>query len=76
MNNIIIVKVAGGYLRAEPSMDPDYPGIDIEFISDNESKEALSRPRILFEKPIEDGDLRALIWNNPHNEDYSKEIIF
>lgn len=71
----LIVNVEGGYLRADPSQDPDYPGIDVEFIADNEPDDIYSRPRVLFEKPI-DGSLRALIWNNPSSEDYEEEIIF
>lgn len=76
MNNVLIVKVNGGYFRAEPSQDPDYPGIDVEFISDTENEDDLSRPRVLFEYPIEDGELRVLVWNNPKNEDYEEEITF
>ena len=71
----LIVRVEGGYLRADPSQDPDYPGIDIEFIADSEPDDSVSRPRVLFEKPI-DGRLRVLIWNNPKNEDYEEEIVF
>lgn len=74
MNDVIIVKIDGGYLRAEKSYDPDYPGIDIEFISDNEDEFALSRPRVLVEKPTDNGKLRTLIWNNPNSEDYAEEI--
>lgn len=71
----LIVRVEGGYLRADPSQDPNYPGIDIEFIADSEPDDIMSRPRVLFEKPI-DGCLRALIWNNQKNEDYEEEIVF
>lgn len=75
MCGALIVKVEGGYLRADPSQDPAYPGIDVEFIADDESDEIASRPRVLFEKPA-DGCLRALIWNNPKSEDYEEEIVF
>lgn len=71
----IKVKVTGGYIRANPSSDPDYPGIDVEFVPDNYNGETLSLPRILFEKPIGD-KLRVLIWDDPDNEDYTKEIEF
>ena len=73
---MLIVKVNGGYFRAEPSQDPDYPGIDVEFVADMEDENNLSRPRILFERPVENEELRALIWNNPNNEDYEEEICF
>lgn len=71
----IKVRVNGGYIRANASSDPDYPGIDVEFVSDNDVGETLSRPRVLFEKPVDD-NLRALIWDDADNEDYTKEIVF
>ena len=71
----IKVRVEGGYIRANASSDPDYPGIDVEFVSDNDVGETLSRPRVLFEKPVDD-NLRALIWDDADNEDYTKEIVF
>ena len=73
--NAIEVKVNGGYLRATANLDPDYPGIDVEFISDDDNGQHISRPRILMEKPADDG-LRCLIWNNRNSEDYKKEIDF
>ena len=75
MSDVLIVKVEGGYLRADKSKDPDYPGIDIEFISEQKNGHNLSRPRVLIEKPCDSHVLRALIWNNPASEDYTKEII-
>lgn len=71
----IKVRVEGGYIRANASSDPDYPGIDVEFVSDNDVGETLSRPRVLIEKPVDD-NLRALIWDDADNEDYTKEIVF
>lgn len=71
----IKVRVNGGYIRANASSDPDYPGIDVEFVSDNDVGETLSRPRVLFEKPVDD-NLRALIWDDADDEDYTKEIVF
>lgn len=73
MKNELIVKVNGGHLVATISQDPDYPGIDIEYIADKDNGENLSRPRVLVEWPNDD-TLRALIWNNPNDEDYTKEI--
>ncbi len=67
-------RVEGGYLAATICPDPDYPGIDVEYVADNDTGEDLSRPRVLIEYPI-DGNLRALIWNNPKDEDYAEEII-
>ena len=71
----ISVKVPGGSIIASIADDADYPGIDVEFVSDNDMGEDLRRPRVLFEKP-KDGDLRVLIWNDKDNEDYTKEITF
>lgn len=69
------VKTKDGYFWATASGDVDYPGIDIEFIADNDNGDNLSRPRILFEYPT-DGKLRVLIWDDKDNEDYTREIEF
>lgn len=72
--NEIRVRVKGGYLVATPSYDPDYPGIDVEFQPD--ADEGLyTLPRVLMEF-TETEKLRALIWDNPQSEDYTKEIQF
>lgn len=69
----IKVRVNGGVLIATVSPDPDYPGIDVEFVADTDNGETLSRPRVLMEFP-NGGRLRALIWDDPTSEDYTKEI--
>lgn len=74
--NTLRVRVKGGYLIATESTDTDYPGIDIEFVADDDNGEHLSRPRVLMEKPTEDENLRVLIWNNKNSEDYTEEIEF
>lgn len=75
--NRIEVPVSGGVLVAETTKDPDYPGIDIEYIPDDESEIPLStRPRILVERPIDGEQLRTLIWSDPAKEDYTEEITF
>lgn len=74
MNNKIIVSVKGGKLIATPSSDPNYPGIDIEFIADNEDNTNLSNPRVLVEQPYNSTQIRAFIWNNCHQEDFTKEV--
>ena len=71
----IKIRVKGGYIRANISVDPDYPGIDIEFVPDEYNGEILSLPRILFEKPLGE-KLRALVWENKDDEDYTREIVF
>ena len=74
----IKVNVIGGYLRAFPSEDPDYPGIWVEFVRDDEPETTVSRPQILFEQPqyYNKDDARVLIWDNPDDEDFTKEINF
>lgn len=78
METALTVRVKNGWLVATESPDPDYPGIDVEYIADNDSiniKDMLSRPRVLIEYPADGSDsLRALIWNNPHNEDYEEAV--
>lgn len=74
--------IRNGVLRIDISQDPDYPGIDIEFISNTEipDEEIFTRPHVLIEAPIgEDGkqdNLRTLIWANPKSEDYSDDVEF
>lgn len=70
----ISIKVEGGRLVATKSGDLAYPGIDVEFIPDNQ-EETLSRPRVLFEKPKGEV-LRMLIWDDENNEDFTKQIKF
>lgn len=73
----IDVNVPGGFIRATACIDPDYPGIDIEFVPDkNGNPEALSLPRVLFEKPVEDGKLRAIVWGDEMKEDPTLKVEF
>ena len=72
--NELKVKTKGGYIRATVSGDPFYPGIDVEFVSDEDIGEEI-RPRALFEYP-HDGELRVLVWTDKDNEDYTHEITF
>ena len=69
------VRVDGGYLYATISGDINYPGICVEFIADDDIGEALSRPTVLIEKPVDDG-LRVLVWEDKDDEDYTTEITF
>ena len=71
----IDVKVNSGELVATESCDPEYPGVDIEFIANNDNGTNLSRPRVLFELP-KDGKLRVLVWADKDSEDYTHEIEF
>ena len=74
MNNLQ-VKVDGGYLYATISGDDNYPGICVEFVADDDTGEALSRPTVLIEKPVDD-ELRVLVWEDEDDEDYTTEIKF
>ena len=69
------VKVDGGYLYAAISGDVDYPGICVEFVADDDMGERLSRPTVLVERPYGDR-LRALVWEDRDDEDYTTEIVF
>ena len=69
------VKVEGGYLCATISGDIEYPGICVEFVADNENDNIMSRPTVLIEKSADD-DLRALVWEDKDDEDYTTEIKF
>ena len=71
----LTVKVDGGYLYATINGDTDYPGICVEFVADNDIGESLSRPTVLMEKPVGE-ELRALVWDDKDDEDYTTEIIF
>ncbi len=68
----LIVPMLDGKLIADVSTDPDYPGIDVEFVSDKDNGTDLSRPRVLIEQAPEEG-VRALIWNDPMSEDFTME---
>lgn len=69
------IKFSDGYIRVNLIEDPEYPGVDVEFVPNKPQEDALSFPRVLFEKPKDD-NLRVLIWANPNDEDYSDEIEF
>lgn len=72
----LTVKVNGGHIVATVSPDPDYPGIDVEYVADNDIGEYLSRPRVLFEKPLDADNVRALIWADKNQEDYTDDFEF
>jgi hypothetical protein len=70
--------IKNGHLDIRVSIDPEYPGLDVEYISDMESEiktdQLRTRPRVLIEN--NEGVLRAAIWGNPSSEDYSDNIDF
>ena len=80
-NKIYKLPIKNGYLDIRVSVDPDYPGLDIEYIDNNESKmdfseDYFTRPRVLIECPKDSNQLRTLVWDNPRSEDYNSEITF
>lgn len=72
------VPIKDGHLDISVSQDPDYPGVDMEYISDKEEKISddglYIRPRILVEN--NENVLRAVVWGDCQSEDYSDEISF
>lgn len=72
------VKVPGGILRARACIDLDYPGMDIEFIPDEKggNVNAVSLPRVLIEKPVDNGKLRAIVWSDELKEDPTLKVEF
>lgn len=73
MSEKLVVKIPGGHLVATKTTDPDYPGIDVEFVAEGYDG-TYTNPRVLVEYSKEK-DLRAFIWNNEKSEDYTEEII-
>lgn len=72
------VPVRNGHLALSVSSDPENPGVDVEYISDNDKPEdtVKTRPRVLIEHTGDTNQLRAVAWANPLSEDYSHCIIF
>lgn len=54
----------------------DYPGVDVEYVSENESKATASHPRVLFEFPTEENAPSVKVWENPDSEDYTYSHTF
>lgn len=73
--NDISVRIKGGRIIANAVPDDNYPGIDVEFVPDGYNGE-VTNPRILFEYVHEADILRVLIWDDPDDEDYTREIEF
>ncbi len=73
-----VLPIKNGQLRLDVCPEEDYPGIDVEYVSDSEDKNRTkaSLPRVVIECPKDTNELRALVWNNPDEEDYTDEIVF
>ena len=58
------------------NLDPNYPGVDIEYIPDNCERNK-TFPRVIIEEQSENVDsFRVLLWSNSESEDYEEEISF
>lgn len=74
------IPLKNGVLRVDVSQDPYYPGLDIEYIDNNEPKDCeKTRPRVLIEVPVDEntGESEAIsvkVWADPDNEDYSNSV--
>lgn len=70
--------IKDGHLDIFVTPDPNYPGIDIQYVSDKENDlpddKAYTRPRVLIEN--NEGVLRAVVWADPSDEDYTDDIDF
>ena len=69
--------IKDGYLDIRASQDPDYPGLDIEYIDNKEPNDSPhTRPRVLIECPKDTNTLRALVWGDADSEDYDTDVEF
>ena len=74
-DGVIELKLENGIIRVTQGLDSEYPGIDIEFIANNDNGENASRPRVIMEKPKGE-NVRVLVWDDPNQEDYTHDIEF
>ena len=80
-NKQLIVPVFSGKLIAEASTDPNYPGINIEFIPDYQPiNKHISNPRVLIEMnpeltpdDIMSQHLNVYTWANAFTDDFSNK---
>lgn len=70
------IRTDAGVFVVSESSDPNYPGIDVEFIADETPEEAVSNPRICFEYSAEERTLQAYAWSDMSNEDYTHKVTF
>lgn len=54
----------------------DYPGIDIEYISEKGMKDTASKPRVMFELGHTEEDPTVRVWEDPNNEDHTYDFTF
>ena len=61
-------------VRNSSELDCSYPGVDIEFIANEDVGQNCSRPRIVFE--LHEERLHAHVWDDSDKEDYAYTIEF
>lgn len=73
-----IMPIKKGKLSIVVIPDTDYPGLDIEYISDKDASlpenTVFTKPRVLIEN--NENVLRALVWGDRDNEDYTDAVDF
>lgn len=71
------VRLPSSVIDGNISCDPEYPGIDLEYVPPFENEEnPTTRPRVVMEMPSSTRELSAMIWSDPNSEDYSRKIVF
>lgn len=72
----INIPLENGYMNINASQDPEYKGVDMEYVPEKENPENPStRPRILIENPAETPhNLNIYVWSDPKSEDYTTKI--
>lgn len=69
-------ELVSGVLQMTVGPDKTYPGICMEFLHpEDETSKYLSVPTVVMECITATGAIRALVWRNPWNEDYTDEYI-
>lgn len=74
MDKIEVQLPDGGKLIAQPSSDSEHPGIWIEYVNESLNDSIISPPAVLVE--CNENKLRALVWANTQNEDYTYSTDF
>lgn len=54
----------------------DYPGVDIEYISENGMIESASKPRVMFELGYDTINPTVRIWEDKDSEDHTYDYTF
>lgn len=66
--------IRDGFLDISISAEPNYPGIDIEYVSENEDENSWTRPRVVVENDNLENELRCLVWADRTSEDFTDYV--